>query len=260
MTAPRGRRTLAIDIGGTGLKAVPLDSAGAMVGERARIPTPYPLSPERLVEVLTGLVTPMRPFARVSAGFPGVVRGGLVRTAPHFVSRTGPGGKRDGKLARAWAGFPLADALATALGVPARVANDADIQGAAVITGAGIELVVTLGTGVGTALFADGRLAPHLELAQHPLHKDKTYNERLGDAARRKAGGRRWQERVLAAFETLDVLVNYDRLFVGGGNAVRLTGTLPPKVTVVSNDAGMLGGIKLWDTRVFPDVTSRPPA
>ncbi|HET9690627.1 MAG TPA: ROK family protein [Acidimicrobiales bacterium] len=246
---PTGRAaltTLAIDIGGTGLKASVLDEGGAMETERVRVPAPYPLPPEKLLMVLADLVKPLPAFDRASAGFPGMVRGGHVLSAPHFVSPEGPGGEPDPKLTRAWTRFDLQGRLSQVLGVPARVANDADVQGAAVVRGVGLELVVTLGTGVGTALFYEGRLLPHLELAHHPLRKGFTYNEVLGDAARKHDGTKKWNKRVAETLEVLRALTFFDHCFVGGGNAARIDADLPGDVTVVSNDAGLLGGIKLW--------------
>src|SRR5579884_45729 len=161
--------TLAVDIGGTGIKASVLGPDGTALADRVRVPTTYPMGPAKLVEVVGGLTGRLPAFERVSAGFPGVVRKGLVLTAPHFVTEKGPGSRVSADLQKQWQGFDLAGPLAARLSAPTRVANDADLQGAAVVTGRGLEMVVTLGTGVGTALFMDGRLAPHLELAHHPL-------------------------------------------------------------------------------------------
>jgi len=242
-----GPTTLAIDIGGTGLKASVLDAAGTMLVDRARTPTTYPMPPHTLVEKLGVLAASLPPFDRVSAGFPGMVRAGRVLTAPHFVTKAGPGTELVPELVTAWTGYDLAGALSTALDRPAKVVNDADLQGEAVVEGKGLELVVTLGTGVGTGLFYEGRLCPHLELAHHPLAKDQTYNERLGEAARKKVGNKKWNKRVRAAIDVLHTLFNYDHLFIGGGNASRLTFELPANATVVDNAAGILGGIKLWE-------------
>ena len=239
--------TLAIDIGGTGLKATVLNAAGKPVHERVRIPTTFPCPPDKLVADLAGLVAPLPAYQRVSVGFPGVVRGGKVRTAPAFVTIGGLGTTVKDSLVEAWTGFDLAAALQERLGKPTRVANDADVQGAGAVTGRGIELVVTLGTGVGTAVFDHGRLALHLELAHHPLKGDKTYNEVLGDAARKKVGAKRWNKRVAKAVAVLDALIVPDSILIGGGNAQRITVDLGPKVTLVDNDDGLLGGIKLWD-------------
>ena len=244
---PSPPTTLAIDIGGSGLKASVLDAHGAMAADRVRVPTTYPLPPHKLVDDLVALVRPLPSFDRVSAGFPGVVRKGRVLTAHNLVTASGPGSAVLPELVEAWTGFDLAGELARRLGRPTKVVNDADLQGAAVVSGRGLELVVTLGTGFGTGLYFDGRLAPHLELAHHPLRKDRTYEEELGDAARRQVGNKKWSGRVEFAVQTLHTLLNYDHLYVGGGNAKHLTVDLGPKVTVVSNTAGIFGGIKLWD-------------
>lgn len=241
--------TLALDIGGTGLKAALVDRAGELVGQRVRVPTQYPLPPKRLVEDLAGLAAKLPGYARISAGFPGVVRGGIVLTAPHFITRRGPGSRIDPALQEQWNRFDLAAALQEALGQRARVANDADIQGAAVIKGEGLEMAITLGTGLGSALYRDGQLAAHLELAHHPFRHGETYNEQVGEAARERIGNRRWNARVRRAVRQLYDLVVYDHLYVGGGNSHRVTVDLGPNVTIVDNSAGLLGGVLLWEGR-----------
>ncbi|MDQ2754543.1 MAG: ROK family protein [Actinomycetota bacterium] len=238
--------TLAIDIGGTGLKASVLDESGTMIHDRVRVDTPYPLAPDKLITVLSDLVKPLPPFDRTSVGFPGMVRAGRVLSAPHFVSPDGPGGKPTPKLTAAWAAFNLQVAISQEFGKPAKVANDADLQGAAVIKGDGLELVVTLGTGVGTALFYQGKLLPHLEFAHHPLHKDQTYNDVLGEATRKRIGAKKWQKRVADAIDVLRALTFFDHCFLGGGNSARVDFALPADVSLVDNSAGILGGIKLW--------------
>lgn len=226
-------RILAIDIGGTGLKAALVDRAGELIGERVRTPTPYPCPPHVLIETLTTLCAALSGYQSIAIGFPGVVRDGRVLTAPHF----------DNPL---WDNFPLAKALSAALGQhPAKLVNDAEMQGLAAIQGHGLELVLTLGTGAGTALFRDGELMPHLELAQHPIRGHKTYNDYIGDVARKKIGKRRWRKHVANTIEILHSLLHFDHLYIGGGNAERLD-DLPKNVSTVSNDAGLQGGAALW--------------
>jgi len=234
VSRPRGRRpfTLSVDIGGTGLKASILDARGRMLEDPNRVPTPSPCTPKALMRALDALVAPLPAFDRVSVGFLGVVRDGLVITAPHF---------RPHFPRR----FPLARALARRWGRPVKLLNDADMQGAAVFRGHGLELVVTLGTGMGTALFLDGALLPHLELAQHPSPTGKIYNAYVGDKVFKRIGKRAWNRRVRIALETLRTLLNYDRLYVGGGNSRHVTFALP-NMRLVSNRAGVLGGIALW--------------
>jgi len=241
------KQTLAIDVGGTGIKASVLGPDGKMTHERVRDETPYPLSPRVLLATIDGLVRNLPAFDRISVGFPGMVREGKILTAPHFLSIKAADGKPDPNLVAAWHSFDLQGALTKAYDKPAKVANDADLQGAAVVTGKGLELVVTLGTGVGTGLFYRGQLCPHLELAQHPLRGKKTYNEVLGEAARKKAGGPKWNKRVRQMIDTLHTLLFWDHLYLGGGNAERVKGKLPDGVTLIDNAAGILGGIRLWE-------------
>jgi polyphosphate glucokinase len=246
--------TLAIDVGGTGLKASVLSKDGTMVADRVKTETKYPLPPDGdsgLIAALTALVKPLPEADRISCGFPGMVRNGLVLSAPHYVCKKGPGSAVDKKLVEAWAHFDLATALSTALGKPTKVANDADVQGAAVVLGKGLEVVITLGTGMGSAFFLDGHLMPHLELGHHPFRKDETYDENLGELARKAKGDESWNHRVREAIDRLEALFFYDHLFIGGGNARRINrddlGERLEKITVVDNTAGILGGIKLWE-------------
>jgi polyphosphate glucokinase len=249
--APEHPFTLAIDIGGTGLKASVLGQDGTMAADRVKVATTYPMSPQGMVDALTALVKPLPEADRVSAGFPGMVRNGHILSAPHFVTKKGPGTAVDPDLFTAWAGFDLATALTAALGKPTKVANDADVQGAAVVQGTGLEVVITLGTGFGTAVFMDGQLMPHLEIAHQPFRKGETYNDQLGELARKKVGDKRWNHRAREAIACLNAMFFFDHLYIGGGNASRIDrddlGELLERTTVVENTAGILGGIKLWD-------------
>jgi polyphosphate glucokinase len=251
-------RILAIDVGGTGLKAAIIGADGQMKTERLRVATPHPCTPDQLVDALVKLVEPLvkiEPPTLMSIGFPGVVRDNRILTAPHFG-------------VEGWHDFPLADSLAQRLGgLPVRMINDAEMQGFAAIEGRGLEFVLTLGTGAGTALFRDGELMPHLELAHHPVSKKGlAYDEYIGEAAREKAGNKRWNRRVGKVIGVLASLVNYDKLWIGGGNAARLKIDLPANVATVSNDAGIEGGARLWhpksvrETRQLPEVDQRTGA
>jgi len=247
--APSHPYTLAVDIGGTGLKASVLGAKGTMVADRVKVATPYPLPPDRMVAELTKLVAPLPDAERASVGFPGMVRQGLILSAPHFVTKSGPGTTVDPDLVKLWDHFDLALALTKVFQIPTRVANDADIQGAAVVKGEGLEIVVTLGTGFGTGLFFNGQLLPHLEIAHQPFRKGQTYDEQLGEAARKEVGEERWNKRVLKAVVNMREMMFFDHLYLGGGNSRRLPKHhLPADVTVIDNTAGILGGIKLWDT------------
>ncbi len=243
-------KTLAIDIGGTRLKAGVLDEAGTMVAGPNRIDTPHPSGPADIIATLVELVRPLGAFDRVSIGFPGVVRSGRILTAPNLGTQ-------------AWHAYPLASDMAQRLGKPTRVLNDASVQGLGDIAGVGLECVITLGTGFGFALFQDGLLAPHLEMGQHPCAKDKTYDMYLGNAAFHKVGRRKWNKRLEKALLFIDTLVTYDTLLIGGGNAQAIDFDLPPNVRVVPNEAGITGGVKLWGPRMEaafadPSVPNRP--
>lgn len=210
-----------------------LDEAGRLLTERVRIDTPVGSPPKEIVEALRRLVARLGTYDRISVAFPGMVRNGRVLTAPNLDHK-------------GWKHFDLAGALGGALGKPVRVANDADVQGLAVIAGAGVEMVITLGTGFGTGLYLDGRPAPHLELSHHPFRKGETYDQQLGNAARKRVGRRTWNRRVKKAIRNLRSLTHFDRLYIGGGNARRIDFELDPDVTIVSNEAGIKGGIALW--------------
>jgi polyphosphate glucokinase len=255
-------RTLAIDVGGTGLKASVLGPDGEMLCERVRVATPYPCPPPVLIDTLLKLTRQLPPSDRVSAGFPGMVRAGTVVEVP-ALSRASIGGPRDDDLARAWSGFALAGALEAAFGRPVRVANDADVQGCAVVKGHGFEFVMTLGTGCGTAVFWQGVLLPHMELSHGPFRDGQTFDERLGEASRQAHGNHHWRKWVRQAIDAFDAMLIFDHLYVGGGNATHLHAEeFGAKVTIVSNLAGILGGIKLWEQpwdMHTPPPTGPPP-
>lgn len=245
-TWPPDVHTLGIDIGGTGLKAAIVDSQGVMVSDRHKIPTPYPCPPPMLIDSLRELTAPLEGYQRVSVGFPGLVRHGIVLEVPAF-SRREYGGPPDPSLVAEWDGFPLADALAHAFSLPTIVVNDADMQGAAVVEGSGVEFVMTLGTGVGTALFNDGVLLPHFDLSHGPFRKHMTFDIALGEARRKEIGTRRWRPQVRKAIGCFHDMLFYDRIYVGGGNAQRLDpGDVGPKGVIIPNTAGILGGVRIW--------------
>jgi polyphosphate glucokinase len=234
-------RTLSIDVGGTGLKASVLDGAGRMMVARVRVPTPDPCPPAVLLRALASLVAPLPSCDRITIGFPGVIRDGHVITAPHFE-------------VKGWQDYPLAAVISRRFGKPARLLNDAEVQGLGIIAQRGLEVVLTLGTGVGSAVFGNGRLAPHLELAHHPIRKHKTYNDYIGNEARRALGAKKWSRRVSKTIDLVYALLHYDVLYLGGGNAAHIALPLPDNVRIASNDAGITGGIRLWDEEVWRSI------
>lgn len=245
-TWPDDVRTLAIDIGGSGFKAAMLDPNGEMITERVRVDTPYPVTPEKFVSTVVELVQPLGTPHRVSVGFPGLVRNGHVIEVPSL-SRREYGGERDEELAAAWDHFDLGSALGGSFGVPTLIANDADVQGCSVVSGAGFEFVMTLGTGVGTALFFEGRLLPHLELSHAPFRKHLSFDIALGNAHRKEVGTRKWVSLVQDAIADFYEMLYFDRIYVGGGNAKHLEpADVGPRGTIVSNTAGITGGVRVW--------------
>jgi polyphosphate glucokinase len=224
--------TLAIDIGGTGLKALLLDDKGNAITERVRVETPRPATPKAVLNAVVKLVSKIEKYDRISVGFPGVVVDNAIRTAPNL----------DGD----WKGFALGRMLSVKLGKPARVLNDAGVQGFGVIQGKGLEMVITLGTGMGCALYMDGHYVPNLELAHHPFGHGKTYEEYVGAKALDKVGKRKWNKRVERILKQVDPIWNPRRIYLGGGNAKHLHIKLPKHVSVTENVAGLLGGIALW--------------
>lgn len=224
--------TLAVDIGGSGIKVMVLDSKGNPLSDRQRLKTPHPAKPKKVMETILTLAKQQQ-YDRVSVGFPGVVQNGVIKTAVN--------------LDEDWLQHDLAQSLAELLGKPVKVANDADIQGFGAISGMGVELVLTLGTGFGSALFVNGKLVPNLEMGHHPFRKGETYEEQLGRAALEKEGKKKWNARLKTAIANLDHLFNYDTLYIGGGETKNIKFDLPANAKIIPNVSGLLGGIKLWD-------------
>ena len=226
-------KILAIDIGGTGLKAAIVDTEGHFLSERLRVKTPEHPGPKKVVAALIELVRPLKGYDHISIGFPGYVRHGKVFTAPNLSTK-------------AWRDYPLAHVIAAKLGKPTRLNNDADVQGLAVIRGKGLELVCTLGTGFGTAWFRDGELLPHMELAHMPIHHKSDFDGYIGERERKKIGDKEWNKRMKKVIAILATVMNYDRLYLGGGNSRRIAFKLPKNVKLASNDAGMEGSAFIW--------------
>jgi len=225
-------RTLSIDIGGSGVKVMVLDNSGNPLTEKLRVETPQPASRKLVIDAILELAKMAGEFERISVGFPGVVQNGVTNTAVNLDSD--------------WVGFDLATALFEFLKKPVKVVNDADMQGLAAIAGEGVELVVTLGTGFGSALFVNGKLVPNLEMGHHRFRKGDTYEEQLGRAALEKVGDEKWNKRLKKAIDSLQSLFNYDYLYIGGGEAKKIDIELPSNVKVIPNIFGLLGGIALW--------------
>ncbi|NEU73566.1 ROK family protein [Hassallia byssoidea VB512170] len=232
MTEDNKIRTLSVDIGGSGVKVLLLDSKGNPLSEKVRKETPQPAKPEPVINAIVELAATQAEFDRVSVGFPGVVRDGVTETAVN--------------LHPDWIKLDLAKELSQRLNKPVRVINDADMQGLGAIVGKGVELVITLGTGFGSALFVDGKLVPNLEMGHHQFRKGETYEQQLGRAALEKVGDSKWNRRLEKAIASLQNLFNYNYLYIGGGEATKVKIQLPENVKLIPNITGLLGGIALW--------------
>ncbi|RZL36279.1 MAG: ROK family protein [Pedobacter sp.] len=225
---------LSIDIGGTSIKTVLLDEDGNMLSEYLKSKTPEGATPKDIVSGIEALIKPIpNTFNRVSIGFPGYVKNGIVKTAPNLAKNK-------------WADVDFAQRVADALNKPVRLVNDADQQGLGVVEGKGFEIVFTVGTGFGTALLFDGELLPHLELAHFPLNKEEDYDDYIGNKAFEKIGSERWNKRLKKVIETYKTVFNYDFLYIGGGNSKQIDFKLDENMKLVTNRDGIKGGAKLW--------------
>lgn len=245
-----GTITLAVDCGGGGIKAAVIDAAGTAHAAPVRVPTPYPLPPERLVETIAQIADGLPRAQRVTVGLPGMIRRGVVVHTPHYVRLRGPRTAASDELADAWRSFDMQAAVGQRLGLPALVLNDAEVHGAGVIAASGLEVVLTLGTGLGSAVFLGGVLAPHTEWSHAPVRARTTYDVFIGEPERRRLGDGLWSRRVVRVVEGLRPVFWWDRLYLGGGNSRRITAAalarLGDDVVVVPNSAALVGGARAW--------------
>lgn len=226
-------KILSIDIGGSKIKATLLGQDGDLLMDYKKLETPQPATPAKVMQCILELAKNFPDYSKVSAGFPGYIKNGIVQTAPNL----------DTQL---WKQVNLTQQLTDALQKPVRLINDADMLGLGVISGKGFEMVITLGTGFGTALTIHGNLLPHLELAHHPFTKEKTYDQYIGDEALESIGEERWNERIKKVLVVLKTVFNYDILYIGGGNSKILNFTLESNMQKFSNKDGIKGGARLW--------------
>jgi polyphosphate glucokinase len=245
--------TLAIDCGGLSLKASVLDGAGTLHAQPIKIPTPYPLSPTRLIEAFNELAGVLPAFDRLTIGMPGMIRHGVVVHTPHYINTKGPLTKVDPELLELWRGFDMQSAVSKYFNKPALVMNDAEVHAAGLISGSGLEVVMTLGTGLGFCMFDGGKLAPHFELSHAPVRRSTSYDTWIGEHERRRLGDMFWSRRIQSMVDDLRPVFWWDRLYIGGGNSRRIRPeilqTLGDDVVIVSNTAGILGGVRAWEIK-----------
>ena len=231
-------RILSIDIGGSRIKATILDRDATMLMDFQKIATPSSPDPGNVIQAILELTGTFDEYHRVSVGFPGYTRQGIVHTAPNLGTPK-------------WRGINFSILLSDVLDKPVRVLNDADMQGLGVVRGEGLEMVITLGTGFGTALFLDGNLLPHLEIAHHPVSKHRTYDQYIGNKSLGEIGLEKWNKRLKKVIGILQTVVNYDHLFIGGGNSKKIDFKIDDNITIVSNLDGIKGGAKVWQREMF---------
>lgn len=232
---PQGN-ILSIDIGGTNIKACILSPQGKLLTDFKKTPTPKKSTPEAVLEAIESLTKDLSDFAKISIGFPGYVKCGVVQTAPNLA----PG---------EWNKVDLAQKVSNRFNKPVRLINDADQQGLGIVNGKGFEIVFTLGTGFGTSLLFDGELLPHLELSHLPVNKKEDYDDYIGDRGFEKVGKKKWNKRLQNIIETYKTVFNYDTLYIGGGNANEINFKLDDNIKLVSNKDGIKGGAKLWQAK-----------
>ena len=226
-------RILAIDIGGSHVKTILLDDEGNSLEERRRTDTPKPAGPEAIINIIKDLANQTGTFTKAAAGFPGFIKNDIIQTAPNLGTQL-------------WQGTNLSKKLEEVLGKPVIVVNDADFQGAGLVSGKGFEMVITLGTGFGTALLKDGVLLPHFEISQHPITKTKNYDAYIGAKAYEQLGKKKWNLRLQKVLNILKTVFNYDHLYISGGNAENINFKPDGNITLDSNTEGFKGAAKLW--------------
>ncbi len=236
--------TLGIDIGGSGIKGALVDTEkGEMVSERIRIPTPQPATPEAVIGVMEEIVSAFRYKGPVGVGIPGIVIHGAVLSAAN--------------IDEGWLDFPGQEAMAAAMGCPVTLLNDADAAAVAEMRfGAGrsrpgVTLLFTLGTGIGSAMFVDGRLVPNLELGHLYLRGMKVDAENYASGRARKTlglGWKKWGKRLNRYFRHVEFLFSPDLIIIGGGVSKKHEKFLPyikTRAAVVPaqlrNEAGIIG-------------------
>jgi len=227
------KKILSIDIGGSGIKASMIDLDGKIVLEYKKLSTPAHATPENILQIIQRLALDFPGFDLISAGFPGYVRDGIVHSAPNLDNES-------------WKMTDFCKLLSNTLGKPAKVVNDADLQGLGIAKGTGLEMVMTLGTGFGTAILNKGHLLPHLELAHLPATKSKDFDAYIGNTALLQIGEKRWNKRMERVINIFKTVVNYDILYISGGNAKKLQLGLDDNIKIVSNKDGIVGGARLW--------------
>jgi len=239
---------LAIDIGATNIKFARVDTQGRLRGTLKRRPTPYPCTPQRLVEWVTQR-TQNFVIDRVGVGFPGEFEDGHVVRPGNLSRLGGVGTEIDAALDDVWMGFALEETLRRETGRDVRVVNDATLAALGCCRGEGSELVVTLGTGCGVALRVEGERRRIRDLGRTAFDDGRTFDQALGERARALSDAT-WRGDVQGAVASLAKEFNASTVYLAGGNARRLPADLfrgmPFEVTIAGNEASLRGAARLF--------------
>ncbi|HOT93399.1 MAG TPA: ROK family protein [Anaerolineae bacterium] len=243
---------LGIDIGGSGIKGAPVEtSTGAFLAERHRIPTPDGAKPADVARVVSKMVKHFTWQGPVGCCFPASIQHGVARTAAN--------------VDKSWIGTNAEVLFAEATGCPVRVINDADAAGLAEMRfGAGkgvrgVVLIVTIGTGLGTALFSDGVLVPNTELG-HIEMNCRDAELQASDAARKREdlSWEAWARRFDQYLRMMKALLWPDLIILGGGASKKfdkfaryLTVDVPLVQAATLNDAGIIGAAMAAESLEF---------
>ncbi len=256
--------TLCVDCGGGGIKSAVVNSNGDAATTTVRSGVVYPFTPSDLIETVRNHISALNnpDFQRITVGLPGVIRNGNVVFTPHYIRDNGPHTQALPALASQWNGLDAEELFVGSFGVPTLAFNDAEVAACSVIQGVGSELVLTLGTGLGCAFFVDGRLIPHIEMSHAPFKDGQTFDQVLGEHRRLFLDDAEWSRLVFDAVRALWPVFRWDHLFIGGGNAARITpevrdalnqsrdaieGIKPNTVKFIDNFAGLSGGNAAWE-------------
>lgn len=256
------RGLIGVDIGGSGIKAGVVDSRrGVLIGERVRVETPQPASPEAVVKATAQLVAGLGPDAGpIGIGVPGAIVGGRVMTAANIDS--------------GWIGVHAEALFAEEIGRACVVLNDADAGGVAEVrygAGRGVKgviLFLTLGTGIGAALFVNGILVPNMELGHIEIRgKDAETRASASARERREQSFAQWAPALNEYLNRIDALIWPDLIIIGGGISrkagkfIPLLDVRPPVVAAaLQNEAGIIGAASRAREILAPPAPRRTPA
>lgn len=234
---------LGIDVGGSGMKGALVDiETGKMTTKRHRIPTPRPREPKAMTEVIKQLVDHFEYDGPVGCGFPTVIKNGIC--------------KSPGNLHESWLGMDVDKLFEDTTGLPFKVINDADAAGHAVMNYgigkdlSGFVLIITIGTGLGSGAFLNGRLIPNFELGQVPYKKYKKIETWAAGSAIDREGlsYKKWGKRFNKFLNIIDLLVSPDHIILGGGASKDwdeykdcITVDTPVIPAQLQNHAGIIG-------------------